>query len=828
MYPLRNRDEADLVGVLPAALSHAAPPSPLPPPPPPPSAPAVPRPTPGKGGAKDSARKKSPFTETPRFLCPDEYRDFVKFRGRFATLHLSLELVGSLVSVGGLCIGFLGCFACIVAAASLVCAACRGVRRSLRLYLLLAYGAVAFSAADILMCSIIIYDKYATSCATSPPNIQEQRQAGLPIDIPPPTPAICMHVIRVLEWWPFSVGLMYACAVFALLLLAVRIAVIVRLRKLVHTVPKTMKQIYTEDAGYRLVEMRTSTDTCTEKSDLVSAKKNVGAQPTPIHRMPQLGVANREAPDSNKAASVIQAHAHGFVARRLVSRRRLHETRARAALQARSIPMMQTVCKKARAGLADHDLPPSVHLCEALLLIDMSAQQIQLTCRRFLALSELNKRRKLLSQLQTSHQLKRSDRVVILLKKAEKLGIDLPQVRQYRHISGLSDASSESRAAKLVLSHSRLSSAIQSALETRKQAELWAALAMATELQIGPSERDLYPLVEDCRAVLKEVDESSAIASAQMHTADSRKPPGPSPRAPAVVDDKATLAASRAAVARDAQRRPLGSCDAELRLPSECPSVSAKPSELAKYDESARALAANPVTVAHVAAASRSEAVANANGLEAAVLQRRFEQKHAALLTQPAAHRGNKPSSEPLTRSAESLPVPAACSTPPPSSEKPATPTLLSAVADKRKQTLQKILAAEEGDALVDSLWDVESAGQTTLPPKMRVEENHSAETAALINSLDFFDDDLGVESWESGDIDRRLQLEEAMQAGAKQLPLQGSREHSQARESGPNQSKPSLLMVGLAPVRQTAQARDAHQFIRPCMDTNSNNNVWN
>jgi hypothetical protein len=149
-------------------------------------------------------------------------------------------------------------------------------------------------------------------------------------------------------------------------------------------------------------------------------------------------------------------------------------------------------------------------------------------------------------------------------------------------------------------------------------------------------------------------------------------------------------------------------------------------------------------------------------------------------------------------------------------------------VADKRKQTLQKILAAEEGDALVDSLWDVESAGQTTLPPKMRVDENHSAETAALINSLDFFDDDLGVESWESGDIDRRLQLEEAMQAGAKQLPLQGSREHSQARESGPNQSKPSLLMVGLAPVRQTAQARDAHQFIRPCVDTNSNNSVWN
>ena len=84
MYPLRNRDEADLVGVLPAALSrHAAPPSPLPPPPPPPLAPAVPRPTPGKGGAKDSARKKSPITETPRFLCPDEYRDFVKFRGRF-------------------------------------------------------------------------------------------------------------------------------------------------------------------------------------------------------------------------------------------------------------------------------------------------------------------------------------------------------------------------------------------------------------------------------------------------------------------------------------------------------------------------------------------------------------------------------------------------------------------------------------------------------------------------------------------------------------------------------------------------------------------------
>jgi len=153
--------------------------------------------------------------------------------------------------------------------------------------------------------------------------------------------------------------------------------------------------------------------------------------------------------------------------------------------------------------------------------------------------------------------------------------------------------------------------------------------------------------------------------------------------------------------------------------------------------------------------------------------------------------------------------------------------TMLSAVADKRKQTMQKILAAEEGDSLVDSLWHVESAGQTAAQPKVWADdEKDSAETAALINSLDFFDDDLGVESWESGDIDRRLQLEETGLAATESKP-QGSSGHSQAKESVPNQSKPSILMVGLAPVRQTALARDAHQFIRPSgLDTNTS--VWN
>jgi hypothetical protein len=612
-----------------------------------------------------------------------------------------------------------------------------------------------------------------------------------------------------MEWWPFSIGVIVWCMAFATFLVLLRVLIFRKVRILLNVTPRKMKQVLVPKAGIRLVTFRS------EEEPQVVIDKGCPVESAFTLNDDDGGVLRHVTDDDmRRAARSIQTSARGFVAARRLRQRRALAAAAEKALKTHHRKAMRSIVKRAEWNNIEM---PVVDQCRHVLAEYSSARRIQAWCRSFVAQRSLSRRREIVERLDRAMALRVQGNMRSALAEAKDANIHLPIVKQCEELlqqSQVEDiANDHNTSAPLqevpaITMHRALAEAFANSDECTTPSPTAVAAVASDEAKAH------CPMVPDS-VVEQPMQTEQQQQQQQLHETETKALPEWFESQGAAASSAKEVASSRSRAdvhpsvteLSDGNRATTTMCTHQQPRPETCGASPVDSDELQQRKRTLDKIRAVDM--------ERAAAVTIQRVCRAFIVRR--QTKHGAASVQPSEMNTPRPGGNAWDDSLFD-----------------SSGNLDSPQKETQRQAQQGQLHASSDEG-VEALFDLSDK----LVQKARPQTQ----------SFDFFDGELGLESWESScnsdDGERQLSWklknapgtsgrsteeqaemrskgrEEHWHAASKQNlgtvpPVHAAMEYSSSMIDA--RGKPKGLMVGLRPAPAESMKSDPHQFIRQAM----------